>query len=288
MTLPPLPDRELLADLCREAAAQHRVEPHLVEKDFYLTRVLWAIGQELGDKALLKGGTLLSKVDLGFFRMSEDADLVVPGTPSRNRGNNARKTNLVRDALKKNAPAIGVRLTHPGGEVHERSAHVKWTLDYDSSFGPQGILVECSIRPLLAAPREVKLRQLLTDRHAGDFSEAGCWALSADEARAEKVRAAFTREAIRDYYDLDRLADAKTDLTSQPFIRLVDAKLDELDREPLAKQPPRFALDASRRRSLETSLALELPSVLRADAPKFDLDATLARFDAMWGKAGQP
>jgi hypothetical protein len=28
---------------------------------------------------LLKGGTLLSKVDLGFRRMSEDVDLVFPG-----------------------------------------------------------------------------------------------------------------------------------------------------------------------------------------------------------------
>jgi hypothetical protein len=31
-------------------------------------------------------------------------------------------------------------------------------------------------------------------------SEAKCFALDADEARAEKVRAAFTREAVRDFY----------------------------------------------------------------------------------------
>jgi predicted nucleotidyltransferase component of viral defense system len=56
-----------------------------------LTRLLWALGQRLGDAVLLKGGTLLSKVDLGFFRMSEDADLFVPGAPSR-----VRKLNVSR------------------------------------------------------------------------------------------------------------------------------------------------------------------------------------------------
>jgi hypothetical protein len=40
----------------------------VMEKDFYLTRLIWAFAQELGDQMLLKGGTLLSKVDLGFFR----------------------------------------------------------------------------------------------------------------------------------------------------------------------------------------------------------------------------
>ena len=58
--LPPLPDRALLADLCREAAALERVEPQLIEKDFYLTRLLWALGQRFGDALLLKGGTLLN------------------------------------------------------------------------------------------------------------------------------------------------------------------------------------------------------------------------------------
>ena len=77
-TLPRLPDPALLADLCREVAATESVQPVTVEKDLYLTRLIWALAQELGDGLLLKGGTLLSKVDLGFRRMSEDVDLVIP------------------------------------------------------------------------------------------------------------------------------------------------------------------------------------------------------------------
>ena len=54
------------------------VAPEVVEKDYYLTRLIWAFAQVSGPNLLLKGGTLLSKVDLGYRRMSEDVDLVVP------------------------------------------------------------------------------------------------------------------------------------------------------------------------------------------------------------------
>ena len=70
------------------------------------------------------------------------------------------------------------------------------------------ISVEVSLRPVLRPGRRADLRQLLDDPLIGDYSEAFCWALDADEARAEKVRAACTREAIRDFYDLDRLLSA--------------------------------------------------------------------------------
>jgi Nucleotidyl transferase AbiEii toxin, Type IV TA system len=111
-----------------------------------------------------------------------------------------------------------------------------------------------------------------------------CFALDADEARAEKVRAAFTREAIRDFYDLDRLLDAGADLSSPGFRKLVDAKLAELDAPTLANQPKSFGLDATRRRRLVQGLTRDLHAVLRGDAPPFELERMLARFDRLWSK----
>ena len=284
VSLPPLPDRSLLADLCREAAARERVEPQLIEKDFYLTRLLWALGQSFGDALLLKGGTLLGKVDLGFFRMSEDADLVLPGTASRRGLQNVGRMHRVRDAIGEVAAAVGVSARFPAGELHHQAAHGIWQLDYASEFGPQGIMLEASIRPVLRPVRVVRLRQLLADPLAGDMTDARCFALEALEAHAEKVRAAFTREAIRDFYDLDRLLHAGADLSSPEFMELVDAKLAELNAPPIARQGRSFALDANRRRKVEAGLALDLPAVLRADAPAFDLEAMLARFDQLWRK----
>ena len=284
-SLPPLPDRTLLADLCRETAARERLQPQVIEKDFYLTRLLWALGDTLGDQALLKGGTLLSKVDLGFKRMSEDADLVVPGVPSREKRSNVRALNEVRDALKNTAGVVGVRLSFPDGRHSERGAHRQWELLYESDLGHQSINVEASLRPRLRPPRQVRLAQLLAeDTLIGSYSPASCYALDADEARAEKVRAAFTREAIRDLYDLEQLARAGADLSSRRFIQLVDAKLAELDAPPLREQPASFGAAAGpRRRELEASVARELQAVLRIDEPPFDLDATFERFNALWG-----
>ncbi|BDG08567.1 nucleotidyl transferase AbiEii/AbiGii toxin family protein [Anaeromyxobacter paludicola] len=185
---PPLPERPLLADLCREAAARERVEPQLIEKDFYLTRLLWALGQRFGDALLLKGGTLLSKADLGFFRMSEDADLVLPGTPSRRGLQNVNRMRHVRDAIKDVAGEVGVSARFPAGELHNKAAHGVWQLDYASEFGPQGIMLEVSIRPVLRPVREGRLRQLLADPLASDMTDARCFALDALEAHAEKVR----------------------------------------------------------------------------------------------------
>lgn len=282
MSLPRLPARGLLADLCREAAARERVQPQLVEKDFYLTRLLWALGQHFGDTLLLKGGTLLSKVDLGFFRMSEDADFVLPGEPSSQRRANAARMHAVRDALKLIAPAVGMTVLFPAGEASERSAHCVWQLDHPSEFGKQGLRLEVSIRPVLRPSRAVKLGQLLDDPLLGDWTGATCFALDPHEARAEKVRAAFTREAIRDFYDLERLRVMGADFSSKPFVKLVDQKLAELGAPALANQARSFGLVGRRRAAVQRSMERELAAVLRADAPAFDLDAMVAHFDELW------
>lgn len=114
-----------------------------------------------------------------------------------------------------------------------------------------------------------------------------CWALDALEACAEKVRAAFTRRAIRDYYDLEQLAKAGRDFASPDFLSLVDAKLAELDALPMAGQPPAFGLTPSQRATLERAAREELPTVLRIDDPPFDLAAMLSRFDALWADVGR-
>jgi len=277
-----LPDRLLLADLCAAVSRRERVNPVLVEKDFHLTRLLAALDQRLGASVLLKGGTLLSKVDLGFVRMSEDVDLVLAGESSRHGQANAARMEPLRAALGELAPELGAALPFPGGERHERNSHVVWMLKYESNLGKQEIQVEARIHPVMRATRRVALRQLLQDPLLGDYAKASCHALSADEARAEKVRAACQREAARDFYDLQRLMDAGADLSSPGFLRLVDRKLAEVGLAPLAKQGSRVALHGKRLRDLEVSIRRDLPRVLREDAQAFDLEAMLRRFEDLW------
>lgn len=218
--------------------------------------------------------------------MSEDVDLVIPRTPTRHKGINAAETNPVRDALRRLAPIVGLRLANHNGQAYERGAHVIWALSYESSFGPQSLDVEVVLRPVLRPPRRAALGQLLRDPLAGDYGEAYCWALDADEARAEKVRAAFTRAAIRDFYDLDQLLLAGKDFTSEGFRALVDQKLAELRAPPLADQPGAFGMTPARRRELDGQTAKGLQAVVHVADEPFDLDVVLARFDEVWGRPG--
>jgi len=293
-SLIPLPDRRDLADACRVVAEREGVQPWAVEKDFYLTRLLWALAEALGDRLLLKGGTCLSKCDLGYRRLSEDVDMVVPlgpdEKPGRHKGINSAAMNRVRDTLRAVAQPVGVRLANPTGEVSERGAHVIWDLSYESEFGPQGILFEAALRPVLLSPRRAHLRQLLDGPLAAGYEAAYCWALDFAEVRAEKVRAAVTREvrAIRDYYDLGLLLDTGADMQSAEFVALVNRKLAELDAAPLASQLASFGLTDEQRRALRAAVRADLARVVRLSEPAFDLDGLLARYDAAWGNVSQP
>ena len=58
--------------------------------------------------------------------------------------------------------------------------------------------------------------------------------------------------------------------------------LADLCREAAARE--RVEPQLVKKAKVEAGLALDLPAVLRADAPAFDLEAMLARFDQLWRK----
>ena len=78
MTLDQHPD---FRDLIRIAADQMRIVPELVEKDYWVTRVLRAIANDkvLSTQVIFKGGTSLSKGWNLIDRFSEDIDLLTTG-----------------------------------------------------------------------------------------------------------------------------------------------------------------------------------------------------------------
>ncbi len=300
ISLPRLPRPDVLGDLCREAAARQRVPAASLEKDLYLTRLLWALGDRFGDGLLLKGGTCLMKVDVGFRRMSEDIDLVIPWSGSLNyKGTNASYTNRIRDALRELGPIVGVQLETPDGQAWVKRSHVKWTVHYPSEFGrtypgqPQPtatIDVEVAMRPVMLPVRRAALQTVLSDKVVGDYSSASCFALDFAEVRAEKVRAAFTREEpqIRDYFDLGLLLECGADMDSQEFVDLVDLKLAEIGERDLAHQPARFGLVGARLRSVERARAKALEAVVRLDEPPFDLEQLIIVYDERWSAVRQP
>lgn len=273
--------------MIEEAAAREVVEVEAVEKDFYLTRLIWAIAQEFGEGLLLKGGTLLSKVDLGYRRMSEDVDLVVPVAPDGPLDYapmNGQRLDQIGKRIRTLGRLAGPRLMDIVGNRAARNRSVIWEAPYDSAYGTQAILLEVSFSHVVRPGRRVALQHLMGPPESAHYADASCFALDADEARAEKVRAAFTRRAIRDYYDLATLLDAGADFCSHGFVGLVDAKLAEMGAPGIAEQPAHFGMTARELQALQADVNRNLQAVVRQNEPRFDLEAALARLDTLWGK----
>jgi len=220
--------------------------------------------------------------------MSEDVDLTIPGVATKYGSTNSTQLNRVVRSLSKIGDGVGVGLVNFEGQRSEKGAHGIWEVRYDSFFLPAEsaiITVEAAIRPLHLAPRHTVLRQLIPQSLLSGYDEARCWALDFAEVRAEKVRAAFTRDVpqIRDFYDLHLLAKSGADMTSDKFRSLVDAKLTETGAQPLAAQPRSFGLTDARRAAMEAGHKV-LEGVVRIGESSFHIQEVLDYYDQVWDK----
>jgi len=149
-----------------------------------------------------------------------------------------------------------------------------------SMIGTLRRVSDADLDRLLARPEGIREFCYRTE---GVYGAADRWALDEEEARAEKVRAAFTCEEIRDFYDLEQLARAGKEFQSERFRALVGLKLAESRVPVLADQSASFGLAPRRRRRLGQQRKGRRP-VVRATEEAFDLDGMLARFDALWSQ----
>jgi len=85
------------------AAEHYGVSEQFVEKDYYLTEILRVIADRLGDRAMFKGGTSLSKGWGLISRFSEDIDLFI----NRDRFKPPPGKNKTDKILKELAEAVG-------------------------------------------------------------------------------------------------------------------------------------------------------------------------------------
>jgi hypothetical protein len=82
MPLDYLHNHPQFAELIRIVARERKIDPALVEKDYWIMHCLYGL-QELGYKFALKGGTSLSKGHQIINRFSEDIDILIEPPPGR-------------------------------------------------------------------------------------------------------------------------------------------------------------------------------------------------------------
>ena len=65
-----------LRETLRRLSLETGFEQKVLEKDYYLTKILHKIAEKQIENLVFKGGTCLNKCYLGFYRLSEDLDFV--------------------------------------------------------------------------------------------------------------------------------------------------------------------------------------------------------------------
>jgi predicted nucleotidyltransferase component of viral defense system len=267
--------------LFREAlsftAAQTGFTPYLIEKDYFCS-VLLAYLVPANEELVFKGGTCLAKVHVGFYRLSEDLDFVIPMSATASRRDRSGKAGGLKDAFAKLADDLDCfKVTEALRGANDSTQYVGG-VRYVSQLSGQSetIKVEISLRePLIRPPMNCQLRTLLLDPVSGNpltpLVTAPC--IDLIEAFSEKFRAAMTRRevAIRDFYDIDYAVRMLGIQVETPeFLELVDKKLTVPGNGPVNIGPDRLE-------QLRGQLTGRLKPVLRLDDfNAFDLDNAFA------------
>lgn len=264
-------------DFFREAilytANMTGLNSQLVEKDYFCS-VLLSVLYSDESSLVFKGGTCLSKVYGGFYRLSEDLDFMI-STPSDSSRSLRRKTI---EPLKKIVGRVSdvlpffTFLEHLTGR--NNSTQYIAQVQYRSSIRPvpATIKIEIGLREeLLTLPQKARVKTLLNDPFSRKpaVQEFSVLCMSPEEAYAEKLRAALTRKdlAIRDFYDIDYAVQGMgLDLSKKHFLDLAIRKLTVPGNDPVN-------ITLSRKEMLKRQLETELKPILREkDFQQFDLD----------------
>ncbi len=274
-------------DVFREALQSTQAESgfaqRLIEKDYYCSLILADFAPLFSGDLVFKGGTCLSKVYAGFYRLSEDLDFAISiATTARPQARREACLPVKRhfEQIAERLPTVRAFAPLQG---HDGSRQYNAILQYESAVTGEheSVKIQVAIRePIIEATVSCGGRTLLRHPTVGEMPDAmlSLRVLSLHEAYAEKVRAALTRNppAIRDIFDIDEAVRAKRLDFSQPgFISLVRQKL---------AVPSNAAINTSqdRRKELEDQLETQLEPVLRSfDYATFDIDRALSQIEEL-------
>ena len=264
-------------DLFREAvnftAAETAFAVRLVEKDYFCSVVLEYLAAR-DDSLAFKGGTCLTKVYAGLYRLSEDLDFAISTEVDTSRAERSRRAAGVKEALAALPAALPCfRVVEPLEGANNSTQYIG-VVAYGSLLSRQEetIKIEVGLRePLLMPVADVSARTILLDpvSHRPMTASIMARCISKAEAFAEKFRAALSRRevVIRDFYDIDyAIRKLGLEPRDEAMVGLVRNKLAVPGNEPLDVSGERLA-------ALRRQLDPQLKSVLReGDLREFDLE----------------
>ncbi len=176
----------------------------------------------------------------------------------------------------------------PEGEGFNNSTQYVFNISYPSFITgkDENIKLEVSLRQ---TPIDKPVHNVITHFYKDPFTgedlipKNKILSLTLNEAVAEKLRAAITRKdvAIRDYYDLWFIAEAKFDFKDKHFLSIFEKKLES--EKYKGDYSHNFGLDQKAIELLRKQVGTELIPVIRV-GESFDLDKVLDRFNTILEK----
>lgn len=280
-------DPALFARALRFTETETGFPARLIEKDYFCSLVLEYL-TAADDSLVFKGGTCLAKVHVGFYRLSEDLDFVIPMPVEATQQQRSRRAAGLKEAVSALPKAVSdILVTEPLKGANNSLQYIG-TVAYRSLLGGQQetIRVEIGLRePLVIAPKSCVARCILLHpiSRGSMVTPIMSRCISMKEALAEKFRAALSRRevAIRDFFDIDyAILTLDVQPNDETFVSLIRAKLAVPGNE-------RVDVSAERLASLRQQVASRLRPVLRErDFRAFDLDRAFGIAVAMADRLG--
>ncbi len=248
--------------------------PELIEKDYYCSMILKHLFANSSHSLVFKGGTLLNKVHVGFYRLSEDLDFSISVSPDKSRKAKSTLMQPIKELLsdiEANFEALYLDTPFQG---RNNSSQYNACLKYKSCLAELegSILFEIGLREeILLQPVTLNAGTMVKDSFNKSFliEPYPVQCLTKIEAYAEKLRAALTRvkPAIRDIFDLDyALRNQVIDLSDKQLLDLAKIKLNK-------PEVLEIDLSESKKQILESQLEAQLRPVLREkDYQEFDFE----------------
>ena len=180
----------------------------LIEKDYFCSIVLSEIFSSDSHKLIFKGGTLLNKTHAGFYRLSEDLDFSIDVSPAVRRGERRNLINPVKKEFLRIVKYFSFSFSK-NFEGRNKNNQYQGEIEYESFLldSPGRIKIDVGLRENVLEPKNLQAQTLLRDPFLQEavIEEFEIKGLSCNEAYAEKIRAALSRQtpAIRDIFDLD-------------------------------------------------------------------------------------
>lgn len=282
-------DRDKLQQIIPFIGEKFKFRLEIIEKDYYLTFILNNINSHLSDKIIFKGGTLLNKIHLNYHRLSEDIDFTYfcsEGLETRSK--RSRTITPIREKMPEFLKLLDLKSKRPEGEGFNNSTQYVFNIFYPSfiSGKDENIKLEISLRQTpVAKPVYNTIAHFYKDPFTGEdlIPKNKILSLSLNEAVAEKLKAAITRRdvAIRDYYDLWFISEAKFDFKNKNFLSIFKKKLEE--EKYRNNYSHDFGLDRKSIALLNKQISTELIPVIRI-GETFDLDKVFERFNVIMQK----